>query len=209
MFERGLSARTIEYINAVLESALRQAVRWKMLAEDPCVGVDLPSVKHKEMEALSVEECPRFLELAGKSEWFPVLALALTTGMRASEYLGLKWTDIDWQRRTASVCRTIQVIGSEWRYHDTKRKRSRRIVNLQNFVLEALLGLKQLQQSRKEGSASMHLDLVLVSASGLPLKQSIVKRGSRRLLAFASIRPARIITSGTRQPLWASRRAYP
>jgi Phage integrase, N-terminal SAM-like domain len=34
MFERGLSARTTEYANAVLRSAFRQAVRWKMLAED-------------------------------------------------------------------------------------------------------------------------------------------------------------------------------
>jgi hypothetical protein len=38
MFERGLSARTIEYTNAVLKSAFRQAVRWKMLGEDPCAG---------------------------------------------------------------------------------------------------------------------------------------------------------------------------
>jgi hypothetical protein len=45
MFERGLSARTVEYTNAVLQSAFRQAVRWKMLAEDPCVGVDLPRMK--------------------------------------------------------------------------------------------------------------------------------------------------------------------
>ncbi|MDQ2949301.1 MAG: N-terminal phage integrase SAM-like domain-containing protein [Acidobacteriota bacterium] len=36
MFERGLSARTIEYTNAVLQSAFRQAVRWRMLPEDPC-----------------------------------------------------------------------------------------------------------------------------------------------------------------------------
>jgi hypothetical protein len=73
MFERGLSARTIEYTNAVLESAFRQAVRWKMLGEDPCTGVDLPRVKRKEMEALSVHECRRFLEVAEKSEWYPLL----------------------------------------------------------------------------------------------------------------------------------------
>lgn len=48
MFERGLSARTIEYTNAVLQSAFRQAVRWKMLAEDPCTGVDLPRVKRRD-----------------------------------------------------------------------------------------------------------------------------------------------------------------
>ena len=67
LFGRGLSARTIEYTNAVLELAFRQAVRWRMLAEDPCAGVDLPRVKRKEMEALSVEECRRFLSFANTS----------------------------------------------------------------------------------------------------------------------------------------------
>jgi integrase len=192
MFERGLSPRTIEYTNAVLESAFRQAVRWKMLAEDPCVGVDLPRVKRKEMEALSVEECRRFLGVAEKSEWFPVLALALTTGMRPSEYLALKWTDIDWQRGTASVCRTIQVSRVEWTFDDTKRKRSRRIVKLQNFVLKALQGLKQKQELKRKDASFLHSELIFVSASDLPLKQRVVKREFRRLLAVAGIRPIRL-----------------
>jgi hypothetical protein len=98
MFERGLSPRTIEYTNAVLQSAFRQAVRWKMLPDDPCAGVDLPPVKRPEMQALSVDECRQFLESARGSEWFALFALALTTGMRPSEYLALKRSDIDWQR---------------------------------------------------------------------------------------------------------------
>lgn len=90
MLERGLSPRTIEYTNAVLRSAFRQAVRWKVLVEDPCAGVDLPRMKRREMEALSVDECRRFLTVAKESEWFALFALALTTGMRPSEYLALK-----------------------------------------------------------------------------------------------------------------------
>jgi integrase len=191
MFERGLSARTIEYTNAVLRSAFRQAVRWKMLAEDPCTGVDLPRMKRKEMEALSVEECRRFLGVAEKSEWFPLLALALTTGMRPSEYLALKWSDIDWQRGTASVCRTIQTTGSEWTFDDTKRKRSRRIVKLQNFVLKALQELGEKQQGEREGNWSTMHELIFVSPAG-PLKQRTVKREFRRLLAIAGIRSVRL-----------------
>lgn len=56
------------------------------------------------------------------------LPLALTSGMRPSEYLALKWSDIDWRRATGSVSRTIQVSGSGWAFDDTKRKRSRRTV---------------------------------------------------------------------------------
>jgi integrase len=192
MFERGLSARTIEYTNVVLQSAFRQAVRWKMLAEDPCTGVELPRVKRKEMEALSVEECRRFLEVAEKSEWYPLLALALTTGMRPSEYLALKWSDIDWPRGSASVCRTIQVTGSEWTFDDTKRKRSRRIVKLQNFVLKALRASREKQARERGGNCSSPHDLIFVSPAGLPLKQRAVKREFRKLLAIARIRSVRL-----------------
>jgi integrase len=192
MFERGLSARTIEYTNAVLESAFRQAVRWRMLAEDPCAGVDLPRVKRKEMEALSVEECRQFLAVAAESEWHALLALALTTGMRPSEYLALKWSDIDWQRGTASVSRTIQVSGSSWAFDDTKRKRSRRIVKLQNFVLEALRGLQNKQGIGVEGNCCSAHNLIFVTEAGMPLTQRVVKRAFRRLLANAGIRPVRL-----------------
>jgi integrase len=180
MLERGLSARTIEYTNAVVRSAFRQAVRWKMLAEDPCIGVDLPRVRRKEMEALSVEECRRFLGVAEKSEWYSLLSLALTTGMRPSEYLALKWSDIDWHRGTTSVCRTIQIAGAEWTFDDTKRKRSRRVVKLQNFVLKALQELREKQEGEKEGSWSSERELIFVSAAGLPLKQRTVKREFRK-----------------------------
>jgi hypothetical protein len=57
-------------------AAFRQAVRWKMLPDDPCAGVDLPPVKRLEMQALSVEECRQFLEAARGSEWFSLFALA-------------------------------------------------------------------------------------------------------------------------------------
>jgi integrase len=192
MFERGLAPRTIEYANAVLRSAFRQAVLWKMLAEDPCVGVDPPRAKRKEMEALSVEECRRFLEVAEKSEWFPLLALALTTGMRPSEYLALKWSDIDWQRGTASVCRTIQAAGAACTFDDTKRKRSRRIVKLQNFVLKALQNLREKQNSEGEGNCSAARELIFVSPAGLPLQQRAVKREFRKLLAIAGVRSVRL-----------------
>lgn len=191
MFESGLSARTIQYTNAVLESAFRQAVRWRMLVEDPCAGVDLPRVKRHEMEALSVEECRRFLSVAEESEWYPPFALTLTTGMRPSEYLALKWSDIDWQRGSASVSRTIHVSGSVWSFDDTKRKRSRRVVKLQSFVLNALRSLKE-EQGDREGNCSPANDLIFVTGTGAPLRQRMVTRGFRRLLTKAGIRPVRL-----------------
>ena len=193
MFERGLSARTIEYTNAVLRIRIPPG----RTLEDArggslCRSRSATSEAQGDGGCLSVEECRRFLDVAAKSEWFPVLALALTTGMRPSEYLALKWTDIDWQRGTASVSRTIQISGAEWTFDDTKRKRSRREVKLQNFVLKALQGLKQAHESKRKEASFLHSELIFVSASDLPLKQRVVKREFRRLLAAAGIRPIRL-----------------
>src|ERR1700730_15850861 len=192
MFERGLSARTIEYTNAVLQSAFRQAVRWKMLVEDPCVGVDLPRMKRREMDALSVDECRRFLAIARETEWSALYALALTTGMRPSEYLALKWSDIDWHRGAASVCRTVQHSKAGFLFDDTKRKRSRRVVKLQEFVLKALDCLRSSQLLATEAGCQVEHDLIVRSGTGSPLKQRTVKRDFRRLLEGTGIRPIRL-----------------
>jgi integrase len=163
-----------------------------MLAEDPCVGVDLPRLKRREMEALSVEECPRFLTVATQSEWYALFALALTTGMRPSEYLALKWSDIDWHRGTASVCRTIQISSSAWTFYDTKRKRSRRAVKLQNFVPQALNEVRNLQSQTDSNQGKTEHDLIFRTDDGQPLRQRKIKLEFRRILGAADIRSIRL-----------------
>jgi integrase len=163
-----------------------------MLAEDPCLGVDPPPLKRREMDALSVEECKRFLTIARESEWYALFALALTSGMRPSEYLALKWGDIDWQRGAASVCRTIQHSKAGWLFDDTKRKRSRRVVKLQNFVLKALTSLPKPRPLADDTGCQVGHDLIFRSSTGSPLKQRSVKREFRRLLEAAGIRPIRL-----------------
>lgn len=111
--------------------------------------------------------------------------------MRPSEYLALKQNDIDWQRGTASVCRTIHVSASGWQFYDTKRKRSRRIVKLQNFVLKALEEIRH-SQPRGGGEYQLDHDLLFRTATGDPLRQRTVKREFRRLLAAAGLRCIRL-----------------
>src|SRR5271168_1927654 len=73
------------------------------------------------------------------------------------------------QRGTASVCRTIQVTESEWAFDDTKRKRSRRTVKLQNFVLEALQELLKTREGEREGNCPTMHELILRLLSRKPL----------------------------------------
>jgi integrase len=96
MTERGLSSRTVRYTHVVLKSALRQALQWRLLLENPADTVKIPQQLRGEMRSFTVEQAQTFLKAALATPHGPVLAVALTTGMRPSEYLGLKWQDINW-----------------------------------------------------------------------------------------------------------------
>jgi site-specific recombinase XerC len=61
MQERGLSARTVRYTDAVLNSAFSQAVKWRMLAQNPAEYVDLPLQTRKEMHVLTPDQTRQFL----------------------------------------------------------------------------------------------------------------------------------------------------
>lgn len=139
MQERGLSARTVRFTHAVLRASLHQAVKWRLIPINPAESADLPRQAKGEIQVLTPQQARDFLESAKQDRYYVLFALALTTGMRPSEYLALKWPDIDFTKGTVSVARTLEPIkGGGWQFADTKRARSRRVVKLQDWVLELL-----------------------------------------------------------------------
>lgn len=81
--ERGLSPRTVRFAHSVLSSAFKQAVRWRMLAHNPCSSVELPRKAGKEMQSLTPSEAARFLVEASGDRWGALFILALATGLAA------------------------------------------------------------------------------------------------------------------------------
>jgi integrase len=77
-------------------------------------------------------------------------------------------------------------------FDDTKRKRSRRVVKLQDFVLKALADLRDSQLGAAEAECQVEHDLIFRSGTGLPLRQRNVKREFRRLLEAVGIRSIRL-----------------
>jgi integrase len=91
------------------------------------------------MQVFSVEEAKTFLKFASPTMYRTVFAVAITTGMRPSECIGLKWQDIAWERGTVSIKRTLRKGPTgQWEYGETKRAGSRRIIRLQNWVVVRL-----------------------------------------------------------------------
>jgi integrase len=151
MVDKGLSARTIEYTRMILKQAFKQAIQWRLLTFNPCEGVPIPRRERAEMQALSPEQARRFLAVARGTRYGALFELALTTGLRPSEYLALKWEDLDWERGTLSVVRSLDAEpGGGYRLEETKTRNSRRVVKLLPGVLSALGSTGR----RSSGSAS-------------------------------------------------------
>src|SRR5215216_4596338 len=93
--DSGLSGSTVQKIHHVLHKALSQAVKWNLIPRNPADAVKAPTASSKEMHPLSVSEAQRLLEAARGGRLEALYVLALHTGMRRGELLGLKWEDVD------------------------------------------------------------------------------------------------------------------
>jgi len=192
MVDRCLSARTVRYTHSVLRSAIRQAVRWRILSQDPTDGAQLPRLRRREMRVLSAEQSRAFLSAALKTHYGPVFAVALTTGMRPSEYLALKWQDIDWDRGTVSVVRTLERSAGDWRFAETKRARSRRIIKFQDWVIETLKNLQAITNRRSGCSRPGNSELVFTSPAGHPIYSDKLAKRFKAILSQVGLPVVRL-----------------
>lgn len=93
-----LSARTVRYTHVVLKRALADAVAWRMLALNPCVGAQPPSesaARPPEMTTWSLEELHEFLDDTAGDRDHIGYVLASTCGLRRGEVCGLRWSDLE------------------------------------------------------------------------------------------------------------------
>jgi integrase len=180
MLESGLSARTVRFAHSILSSALKQAVKWQILPINPATMVDLPQNHRQEMKALSPEEANRFLEAARQDKWFVIFSLAISTGMRPEEYLGLQWKDIDFKKGTATIQRALvwKRKGGGWSLQEPKTSKSRRTIPLPSSVVNELSvhRKKQLEERLRLGQAYQNIDFVFATEIGTPLLPSNLTR---------------------------------
>ena len=81
-------------LHNVLSSALKQAVKWRLVTQNPAAFVDLPRQQRKEMHTLDAAQAKAFLDAAEGKSYAPMFALALTSGMGPGECLALQWKDV-------------------------------------------------------------------------------------------------------------------
>ncbi len=192
MLDNKLSARTVRFAHSILSSALKQAVKWQIIPINFATMVDLPQNHRKEMKALSPEEAKRFLEAAKKDKWFIIFTLAISTGMRPEEYLGLQWKDIDFEKGRAVVQRALvwKRKGGGWSLQEPKTSQSRRTIPLPASVTSELKKhrKKQLVERMALGQGYQNFDFVFATEIGTPiLPSNLTRRHFKPILKNANL----------------------
>ena len=175
-----LSPRMVEHIYIVLHDALKQAVKNQIIARNPCVAVNKPKKNKTEFIPWTTEQTNAFLKSVKDNRLFPLYMVAWGAGLRRSEILGLKWSDIDFKRGTLTVNRSlVKVVGSPpYKFEDPKTKKSRRMIPLPAPVIKELATWKKRQASEKlafNGSYNP-LNLVFCDEAGQPYNPDLISR---------------------------------
>lgn len=199
---KGLDPQTVLHIHRVLHAAMERAVKWRLVPVNPVDGVEAPHVPDKEQEFLTAEESERLVAaLVGEEYELPIL-VGLYCGLRPTEYLALRWRDVDLDEGELRVTQNVHSIRNDevtehagrrvwgFRFGPAKTHRSKRPVSIPPDLVELLKEHEEQHAAaqRQAGPAWVDLGLVFTDARGYPHKDHRVRRVFYKALEAAKVR---------------------
>ena len=185
--DSGLSPRTVQYIHVTLHKAFKQAVMDGLIPRNIADAVKAPQAHKKEVKPLTPAEVMVLLSAASGDRLEALYVTAVHTGLRRSELLGLKWTDIDLDASTLAVQRSLDKDGT---FNPPKRNTSRRTIKLTPRAAEALKGHRARQNEERLQLGSLWEDwgLVFPNRNGKLMNADyLYHRGFKPLLEKAGL----------------------
>ncbi|MFE7401761.1 tyrosine-type recombinase/integrase [Streptomyces sp. NPDC057557] len=189
-----LSPLTLAYVHSVLKSALEHAVREEEIPRNVARNVRTGTPRPRRFEPLTADEARKFLAAANGHRLQPLFELALHTGLRKGELLGLRWEDLNLAGGTASIRRTLQRTNSGGLTAlSTKTKSSERRIALPTPCLRSLEQHRDRQRKEREAAGTGWKDsgYVFTRLDGVPIEGSTLTRHFNILLHQARLRRIR------------------
>ncbi|WP_298555315.1 tyrosine-type recombinase/integrase [Streptomyces luteogriseus] len=189
-----LSPLTLAYVHSVLKSALEHAVREEEIPRNVARNVRTGTPRPRRFEPLTADEARKFLATANGHRLQSLFELALHTGLRKGELLGLRWEDLDLAGGTANIRRTLQRTNSGGLTPlPTKTKSSERRIALPTPCLRSLEQHRdrQFQECEAAGAGWEDSGYVFTRPDGAPIEGSTLTRHFNTLLRQARLRRIR------------------
>lgn len=180
------AARTVHHHRAVLRRALNVAVTRRLIDRNPAIGVELPDATYSGARPLTVGEARAILEATVDDRFHALWRLAIDSGLRQSELLGLGWDDLDLERGTVTVVAQLQRIAGEWVRTPPKSARDLKTLALDPATVAAL-GEHQRRMAGERTPQWQYHGLVFPSEKGQPLVNQTVLREWHRACDKAGI----------------------
>lgn len=180
---RRYGERTVQLVHAVLREALQQAVKWRLIHENPVQHVEAPRPKKYRPNLLPPERMAEFLEKIKDDPWYPVFFTALATGMRRGELAGLRWPFVDLQRGTITVQET-RIVVRKVTTGEPKSGYGERTFKIGEDLVEMLRVHKARQErlARELGEEWKGSDYVFTNRRGEPYYPTSIYTALQRLL---------------------------
>jgi len=180
----GLSATTVLKIHANIRKALQHAVNLNMIPYNPADRVSKPKKQKYIAKFYDEEQINRLLSLTKDESIYPAILLAAFYGLRRSEALGLRWSDVNFKAKTVTVCNTVVEYDTVIEKERTKNEASKRTLPLMEPVETYLLKLKDEQERNAEllGSEYVSNDFICKQACGKPFYPNYITERFSKVL---------------------------
>lgn len=189
-----MSAKTIKNIAGTLHEALKRAVKNRYIRFNPASDLDKPRIERFEISPLDLPDIKVLMDSLGDDLYSSVIKMALFTGEREGEVLGLQWSRIDFERGTIKIdlqlCRPRKK-GDVYKLSSVKTDRVR-VIRPAPFVMQLLKQRRQRQLEERLKAGSLwddhgFPDLVFTSETGKYLCYAVVLRHLRKVLKEAGL----------------------
>jgi integrase len=192
MARAGLAPLTRLHMHRVTSTMLKHAMQWGVVARNVATMVDAPRVKAKEIEILSPAEVTTVMEALRDKPIYPIVAVALATGLRRSELLALRWQDVDLDGATLRVEQALeQTQRGGLVFKAPKTRHGRRTVTLAPSTVAVLREHRKVQQEQRLffGLGKPPADaLVFTSWDGSPYLPATLTLQWRRAMQRADLK---------------------
>ena len=180
----------IGVIHSVLHLAFDQAMKWGMIGRNPVEAVIKPKHKSKEIRTLDENQTRTFLSIVIGTRYEAIFWMAITTGLRQGELIGLRWSDLNWSTKQLQVQRQIQRIsGKGLSFCEPKSKSGKRTIVLSDEMIEKLrkhLDTQDMARSFAEDRWKEN-DLIFSTYIGTPIDRNDLFKKFKEFLEQAGL----------------------
>ncbi len=160
------------------------ALKWGLISRNPADAVTPPRPQRSEMHTMNEDDMTKFFEAAKATPYYVLFYEALFTGMRRSELLGLKWSDVDLILCQLSVTRALhQLQDGSLIFREPKTAKGRRLISLSPSTTIMLREYREQQEKIRQalGVTLTDDDLVFCHVNGKPLLPNVISHAWTKL----------------------------